>query len=284
MSPALPKLSFAVLFCVLLAAYFTSASAKNVSVTYVPETPTAEAELPKLSARAYGIFDVATGALLAAYNETEPLPIASVTKLFAAAAVFRALPLEYVVTVEPADVATEGRSGRLSVGEEYSAHELLFPLLLESSNDSAAALERSTQKTLTTDMERLALESQSPTLTFADASGLSDQNVGSVTDLARATTLVYQELPQVFDITRLSKRVGPYVPWTNNSPLFTDGGYLGGKHGYTNAAGRTAVALYRETLKPGIERTVGYVVLGSEDLASDIATLRAYTDTAITLK
>lgn len=224
---------------------------------------------PAVSAKAYTVFDVTTGEILLSKDADEELPIASVTKLFTAAAALELSPDEEVV-VSAADVATEGRAGKLEAGDEYSVHELLFPLLLESSNDAAAALSRVTGP--------VAVGSHP----LADTSGLSDANIASARELATAVRELYFTKPHLFDITKLSQKVGEYTGWINNSPVRDLPGYQGGKHGYTVAAGRTLAAIFSEDALQG--RTVGYIVLGSDDVRSDVELLRASVEEAVRLQ
>lgn len=239
--------------------------------------------IPVLDAAAYAVFEVETGKVLGAFNSAAVLPIASVTKLLTAATVLRTVDrnVEYTITEE--DVATLGRAGRLAAGHVYPAYELLFPLLLESSNDAARVLERETSGDIVLRMNAYAKELGATSLAVVDASGLSDANRASVNDLLTLTRALYTDLPHVFDMTTLSKRAGPYVGWANNSPIFTHE-YRGGKHGYTEAAGRTVVALFAEDIAGGETRVFGYVILGSSDLRADVATLRSFVKTQVVLK
>lgn len=240
-----------------------------------------EGNAVKLDVSAYAVFDVETGQVLFAQDQTVPHPIASVTKLITAAAVLASAQLSATVMLTAADVATDGRAGKLESGQQYTRRELLFPLLLESSNDAAAALERGAP--LLEEMNTLARGYGARTMNLADASGLSPENVASAQDLATVVSRLYAEEPHVFDVTRLTQYVGPYTGWVNNSPFIADVGYVGGKHGYTEAAGRTAVALFREEFS-GATRTLGYVVLGSKDLGRDVATLRALVQQSVRFK
>ncbi len=209
-----------------------------------------------ISAKAYGVFDVKTGELLISKNEDEVLPIASVTKLFTAASVLEDENESLIVTAS--DVTAEGRSGKLEEGQEYKIQELLFPLLLESSNDAAVALNR-------------ALDNI-PYSDFADASGLSAQNKLSVSELADSIKDLYEKTPRIFDITKIKQYIGEYSGWVNNSPVRNMDGYQGGKHGYTNEAGRTLVAIFSE---PNLEgRELGYILLGSDNVKNDVILLR----------
>jgi hypothetical protein len=60
----------------------------------------------------------------------------------------------------------------------------------------------------------------------------------------------------------------------NNNPFIADATYKGGKHGFTYSANRTAVSFFEEILASGNTRTIGYVLLGSDDLRSDMELLR----------
>lgn len=226
--------------------------------------------LPVISATAYGVFDIETGELLLSQNANTALPIASITKLFTADAILSAGVLNEPVTITAADVATLGRAGKLQAGEEYTVHELLFPLLLESSNDAATAL------------SRVVDSIQVAGRPLADGSGLSAHNKASVTELAHEVRRLYREKQHLFDITAMTQRIGPYTGWVNNSPVRDLPDYRGGKHGYTEAAGRTLAAVFAEPSLAG--RELGYVVLGSEDVRQDVILLRAAVADSVELK
>jgi serine-type D-Ala-D-Ala carboxypeptidase (penicillin-binding protein 5/6) len=266
----------------VMAASHVAATDTTVVVPYVPETLVVRATPPTVSATAYAVFDAKTGRILAAEAVATVLPIASVTKLLTAATVLRTISPEARYTVTEADLATYGRAGRLTVGDVYPAHELLFPLLLESSNDAAAVIERETGGDILRRMNAYAKELGASTLNVTDASGLSSDNTASAKDLVALGSALYTTLPHVFDIAQLSKRPGPSVVWVNNSPVLGEG-YRGGKHGFTEAAQRTLLAFYEEEFSSGT-RTLGYVLLGSEDLPADMAVLRSYVATSVSLE
>ncbi len=283
-----PYQVFVVSLVVVVLAISSFASAKDqddikVEVAYVPRQVILTDTGPVLPVSAYGIFDVETGQVLAAQKPNDVLPIASITKLLTASVVLRTLVAEGDYTVTESDLLGHGRAGRLSVGESYEARELLFPLLLESSNDAAVLYERVTKGDIVRQMNTYAADLGATSLQVVDASGLSDQNQASVRDLIKLTTELYAREPHLFDIMQLSQRSGPYVSWRNNSPVW-DKSYRGGKHGYTEAANRTIVALFEEEFAEGGTKTVGYVVLGSSDLASDVATLREFIHQKAELK
>ncbi|MCA9355664.1 D-alanyl-D-alanine carboxypeptidase [Candidatus Kaiserbacteria bacterium] len=225
---------------------------------------------PAVSAVAYGVFDIETGEILIAHNSEEKLPIASVTKLFTASTIIKEGDLERELTITDFDVATEGRAGKLEAGQVYKTRELLFPLLLESSNDASTALGNQ--------VNGISFSGR----VWDDASGLSDFNQASVSELASETRVLYLERPYIFDITKLKQYVGEYTGWVNNSPVRDLPGYMGGKHGYTESAGRTLVAVFEEPELKG--RDLGYVLLGSKDLRKDTETLRSLIANSVSLQ
>jgi len=276
------KASLVALVVVALSLYIVTASVHQ-PVPSQGHTPSFHTDAPSPTlegVRSFVVFDAVTGGIIASQNPDAPYPVASITKLPAAAAAEVVVPLEATTTVTWSDVAAEGRAGKLEPGQVYRYRELLFPLLLESSNDAAAMLERTHRDQLVTAMNEIATAYGAPGARFVDASGLSDQNVAAARDLAHLTTGLYAAHPYIFDITTLTQYVSDHTGWINNSPVAHEAGYLGGKHGYTEAAGRTIVALFDESFTAG-RRQVGYVVLGSNDLAADVATLREFVQSSV---
>ena len=254
----------------LASAPVADSSVSEVATSDAPSFVVEENIDPNITAKAYSVFDVETGEVLLSHNIDESLPIASITKLFTAAAVLQNESIDEEVTITAADVEAEGRAGKLVAGQVYKLRELLFPLLLESSNDAAAAF-----------------ESQLDSIPFADkvladASGLSAESKVSVSELSNEVRDLYLNMPQLFDITALKQYIGEETGWVNNSPVRDLVGYKGGKSGYTEAAGRTLVAIFTE---PTLEdREVGYVILGSDDVRVDTEELRAMVESSVYLE
>ncbi len=270
-----------VAFC--YAQVFSYQSSATPLVTTQASYALATATAPVLSAAAYGVFDTLTGELLFGSALDEVHPIASVTKLFTATAILETFNPEATTTISWSDIATEGEAGKLRPRQTYAYRELLFPLLLESSNDAAASLERATHGELVAAMNTIAAEHGATATHFADASGLSAQNVSTVRDLVTFSRAVEAEYPFVYDIARLPQYIGTYTGWMNNNPVFDTDAYRGGKHGYTPEAGRTMVARFDESFTAG-NRTVGYVVLGSQDMRADVAALRTFVADSVDYK
>ena len=230
---------------------------------------------PTLRASAYIIFDTDSGEVLAAADPDTVHPIASITKLFTATAILELFDPASTTTITWGDIEAEGESGKLKPAQVYSYRELLFPLLLESSNDAALALEHATKGELTATLATVAEKYGATHAQFVDASGLAKDNVASARDLMAFSRAVGEKYPFVYDVSQLPQYIGEYTGWRNNNPVFNTDSYRGGKHGYTPDAGRTIVSQFSETFTGG-ERTIGYIILGSDNLAVDVATLRGF--------
>ena len=230
--------------------------------------------VPTLSTSIFRVFDMKTGVVLASSNDTIVVPIASIAKLFTGATVVSTVNLHATTSINWTDLEAEGDAGKLSYGDEYSYQELLFPLLLESSNDAAATINRSAGKILLTNMNVMSKDVGALDTVFTDPSGFDDNTVSTAHDLQLLLTSVYYNQPRIFDITVLPQYIGTQAGWMNNNPFANDKGYRGGKHGYTTAAKRTAVAIFDEEID-GRPVTIGYIILGSENLKADMEKLRA---------
>jgi D-alanyl-D-alanine carboxypeptidase (penicillin-binding protein 5/6) len=223
-------------------------------------TPTA----PVPGVLGYIVLDEETGGVLLSLAPDVARPTASVIKLIVAAAALRSELLEATTTITESDVAAPEDFGKLAVGEVYTLRELLFPYLIESSNDAGVAIERTWGEELSpiiAEVHKAAGVSDS--IMAADFNGLSHETVATPAALAHLTKSLAKTTPTVFDITKLPQYVGQH-PLANNSPFIVDKDYQGGKHGYTPEAGKTAVVRFRATYPDG-ERTLIAVLLGTED-------------------
>lgn len=223
-------------------------------------TPTA----PVPGVAGYIVLDEETGEVLLSLAPDVARPTASVVKLVVAAAALRSGLLEATTTITSSDVAAPEDFGKLTVGEVYTLRELLFPYLMESSNDAGAVIERTWGEELSPIIaEVLAAAGVSHSITAADFNGLRHETTATPAALARLTKSLVKITPTVFDITTLPQYLG-HQPLVNNSPFIGASDYEGGKHGYTPEAGKTAVVRFRTTYPDG-ERTLIAVLLGAED-------------------
>ncbi len=239
---------------------------------------------PVVSAPRYILVDLLSGQVLAGERVNDPAPIASVSKIMTALVAERTLDLHATTTVSEHAVDTEGRAGRLKRGEKIGVRELLFPLLLESSNDAAEALAESSgnRNGFVYEMNTRARALGLLNTGFDDPSGLSPQNHSTPADLAHLLGYLFEKDRYILDITLLHQYVGESHDWLNNDPVVGIQSYEGGKHGFTPEAGRTFTGVFNENLKNGGTRTVGIVVLGSKNIRADVMALEEFAHTHVT--
>lgn len=229
-----------------------------------------------VSAKAWQITDLDTGAVLAENHPDVVLPLASVVKLLTAHLVLGQTDnLSTAVTLVSDDVLTEGRAGGLKVGEEYTAYELLFPLLVTSSNDAGAALAR-TYPNLISQMQNFVQSAGAFDTTVVDTTGLSQSNTTTVHDLSLILRKLYLQSPHIFDITRISQVIGRYENgWVNNIPFRELVGYQGGKQGYLPEVGQTGAAVF--SIGEDNPKVFIISILSSESVAQDMKLLHQAT-------
>lgn len=264
-----------------LSVYVAQKMESRATVILAP-TLTPAGTTPLLSAPQFLVFDMNTGVSIVSREADTVVPIASVTKLFAATNLLTKYDLQATTSVTWLDLDGDGGAGKLAYGQTYSFRDLLFPLLLESSNDAALVLERVTNGTLVNVMNEWASTTGAADTKFVDASGIADTNVSSASDLQLLLRTVFSNRQHIFDITTLPQYIGTYTGWRNNNPVASEPGYLGGKHGYTTAANRTLVAVFDETIN-GHAYTLGYIILGSTDIKADVDILRQFINNSATL-
>ena len=266
---------FAVLFLTLgIGLFLVAVWTVDDAIHYAPVLTSGVLDTSKVSATSVYIFDVETGKEIASKEKNRELPIASVTKLLTASLFYRDAPLEATTSIVWNDVTAEGESGKLRYGQVYSYRELMYPLLLESSNDAGVTMLR-VQPLLLDAMNAYVKERGLVHTILADTSGLSSKNISTAGELGTVMSHLYRDFPHIFDITRLSQFIGTNTGWRNNNPLVQEEGYRGGKHGFTYEANRTDVAFFEEKIASGQERMIGYVLLGSDNIKNDIDILRA---------
>ncbi len=235
--------------------------------TYHLKNPDA---LPKVGALAYVVGDADTGEIIFSKNADTVSPIASVTKLMTALASLEDLPQDDITKVSNRAINTLGTSGQLHPNEKVKVSDLLYPLLLVSSNDAAEALaEHGGREQFMKFMNARAQEIGMTKTNYDDPSGLSPNNYSTAADLFKLTNYLFTKHKTVFDITDLSKFSLGNRTWMNANHFARYDDYLGGKTGYTDKAKRTGVAIFKTPID-GEEKNIAITLLHTDDRTKDI--------------
>ncbi len=95
---------------------------------------------PRVEGRTWGVIDARNGDVLLSHAGSEPLPIASTTKLMTAYVAIKDLPLDKIVRAQPYEPEYGESLMGLRAGQRISVRDLLYGLILRSGNDAAHTL------------------------------------------------------------------------------------------------------------------------------------------------
>ncbi|MEP7161751.1 MAG: serine hydrolase [Dermatophilaceae bacterium] len=205
---------------------------------------------PELAATAYLLADLGSGNVLIAKDAHRHLPPASTLKLLTAQTLLPTLDDNAEVSATDDDARVDGSRVGMVPGSSYTVHQLSQALLMQSANDAAEALARAaggTEKASTAMNERAAALGARDTVAMTphglDADGQRSSAYDLVTILRGALST-----PKVATLltTRTStfpggSEGGQIELATQNKLLQFYDGTVGGKDGFTDAAGHTYV-------------------------------------------
>lgn len=235
--------------------------------------------LPRLKSNSYLVADINTGQILIEEDADDEHAIASISKLMTALVSMDTQDQLEETRISGRAVNTRGDQGELTEGDRWNIHELMYPLLLESSNDAAEAIsEHKDRDKFIEDMNGFAKSIGMVDTSFSDPSGLSSQNVSTAYDLLRLAHHIYSYKSYIFSISQLKDYSSKGLTWKNNNPYRNDEEYLGGKNGLTNAAGHTLLTVLDIEFKNGERRDLVFIVLQSDDEDSDTRLLQSYVE------
>jgi D-alanyl-D-alanine carboxypeptidase len=230
-----------------------------------------DASSAAISALAYSVESLDKNNILLEKDADRLLPIASLTKLVTAVLARNLFNTNDTINITSNALATEGNTGRFKLNEKIKVNDILYPLLMVSSNDAAEALREAYDKEhgageFVKKMNDWANSIGAYRTYFKDASGLSPQNVSTAHDLSIIARWIKEHDPEIFTITRTKTWSIRGHTWSNPTHFLSLSSYVGGKNGYTPEASLTSVSLF--TLgDPGREYAV--VLLGSRNRDKD---------------
>lgn len=227
----------------------------------------------RVTAGAYLVEDLDTGSVAATYNADKILPIASLSKLVTAEVARKLIPDDTRITMTQTPLNTYGDTAHLRVGETFTAHDLLYPLFMVSSNDVAEVYaDYYGRAKFIKAMNDFAQSIGAYKTYFRDPSGLSPENVSSAGDLALILDWIRKNDPETLSITQLKAKTIRNHTWVNPTAFLNWSNYLGGKNGYTDEADRTAATLFSLGTP---KNTYAVIVLGSDSRNPDLVQLLA---------
>ncbi|MDA1337350.1 MAG: serine hydrolase [bacterium] len=220
-------------------------------------------------------------------NANKELAIASLSKLMGALVVARHFDLQEEITISRAAVAEEENFGQLRVGDTFIARDLLYPMLMESSNDASAAFAfmvgmNNFLSLMNQEAEFLGLKNTF----FVNHAGLDPDitggaiNYSTAQDLFVLTRYLKTFYPTVFEILGLKEQPlyatdgALHHVMENTNKLLDSNGWptkvLGGKTGWTPEAQGALVLVLKSPKSKGY---LVNVILGSDRRFQDMENL-----------
>lgn len=239
---------------------------------------------PDIQAKAAGVFDPNGEKFLYQKDINEKIPIASLTKIMTAIVALENLNLDEIITISKQAAMIGGENGRLLIGEKLNVRDLLYIMLIESSNDAATAIANEAYNFVSL-MNKKAEEIGLKDTSFSDPSGISPSNYSTITDLAKLARYSFAQKSLVWQILGI-KEIDVYSQdgkikhrLVNTNKLLGEiSQIIGGKTGFTDEAGGCILIMSKIPEKTG-EYLIS-VILGSKDRELEIKKLIEWTEKA----
>ncbi|MCX7772478.1 MAG: D-alanyl-D-alanine carboxypeptidase [Clostridia bacterium] len=229
----------------------TPSAKPSPSATPAPQKTEKAAPAPQfqVDAKAAVLIEASTGRVLYAFNENQPLPIASITKVMTMLLVMEAIDSGKIkptdtVTISAYATKMGGSQVYLKEGEMFTVEELLKAVAVHSANDAAVALGEKvagTEEAFVAMMNQRAEELKMKNTKFLDCTGLTDEgHFSSALDIAIMSRELLVNHPKITYYTTIwhdTFRDGKFDLDNTNKLVKRYRGATGLKTGFTNKAG-----------------------------------------------
>lgn len=223
-----------------------------------------------------------TNKILFNKNSYMKIPIASLTKLMTAIVSLENYTLSENIKISQDAVAQDGEQGVLELDREILVNDLLYIMLIESSNHAAYALSEGMDKyDFVRLMNEKARELKMERTFFVEPTGLSPENVSTAGDLSKLAEYILGNHSEISEISRIKEYDLPnYGKLTNTDQLLGEiPDIIIGKTGFTLEARGTLLLLIGN---PKNKNYLIYVILGAEDRFEEMKKMIDWVNTAYT--
>lgn len=266
-------------FAAPFTALLVSISLNNTAFAQSSQSSTTLADVPAppINARAYVLFDAASGQTLAQQSASDRFEPASLTKLMTAYLVFQALKekkLTLTQTVPVSDRAWRAEGSRMFIDPKQTpaVEPLIRGMIVQSGNDASIALAEAvagSEELFAQLMMKQATRLGMKNTKFVNATGLPDpQHYSTAEDLAILANALIRDFPAEFGYYKEREFAHNKITQPNrNRLLWLDPTVDGLKTGHTEAAGYCLIATAKRGDADKSRRLIS-VVLGT---TSDVA-------------
>lgn len=250
-----------------------------------PQKPYRNWEVPELLLTAESAIAVESkiqgdDKILYKKNSYLRLPIASLTKLMTAVVSIENYDLSQKVIISKNATSQEGEQGALKAGAEITMNDLIYIMLIESSNQAAYALSEGMDKfDFVRLMNNKARELKMESTFFTEPTGLLPENVSTSEDLVKLSKYILNKHPEIAEISRLKEYDLPnYGKLENTDQLLGElPAVVASKTGFTVEAGGCLMLLLNNS---EADSYLIYIVLGTPDRFSEMKKMIEWINTA----
>jgi len=218
-------------------------------------------------------------------NLEEKTAIASITKLMSAVIVIDNYPKNSKILIDEKMLSAWGTSGSLKLGEHITIENLLYIMLIESSNDAAECLaSKLDRENFIILMNEKAKKLKMKKTHFVNPSGLDEDNgnynVSSAKDLTLLVSEIIKNYPLIPEIlvnkeyTVISEEGEKHKITTTNSLLKEMPNGTWGKTGYTEIANGCLILMTKNNLNDIIIN----IIINSKDRFGEMKNLIDWVD------
>lgn len=252
------------------------------SISFDQYDITPKAVIPVLNSKAYMMADLETGEVIIEKNSDTIYPLASVSKLMTAVVATEKMNLNDIAIVSNDASNAYGAQGSLKLGEKIILSDLIYPLLMESSNDAAEVFaDHYGHQAFMDEMNKKAKSLEMYDTYYGDPSGLDPKNTSTPNDLLKLVQYIWRNDPSIFATTRVKQFSIKNHTWYNRNPQLPLSGFVGGKNGYIDQALQTTASIFEIPTLKGGNRKVVIIILKSADKNGDVNKLIKFLKSAV---
>ena len=210
----------------------------------------------KIGPLSYLVYDIQEEKNLLKKNGNHSYPIASITKVMSAVVALENIDIDQKITLSSEMLlpnSWQRQSPAIYAGTTLTAGDLMKAGLIQSTNNAVHSLthfldEGEFLKKMNETAKTLGMKDTQ----FFDAHGISSLNRSTAPDILKLMTYVFENHPEILEITKEENFQLPgkcpehnWICTFKNLNLFHEvEGFVGGKTGFTNAAGNTFAGVF----------------------------------------
>ncbi len=226
---------------------------------------------PALSSKSFLIADIRSGEIIRQSQDDGRYPIASVSKLMTSLIAQQKMDQTKMAIVSRSSYNTFGTQGELLLGESIRVGDLMYPLLMESSNDAAEVLaDAYGHEKFMSEMNKKSVALGMSDTYYEDPSGLSPKNTSTAEDQFKLIKYIFENEPVIFDMTRVRQFEILKHKWFNKNKILNIPEFVGGKNGFIDESRQTTASIFDVQIAKGGKKTIAIVLLRTNDREGDV--------------